>query len=784
MKFKFLAAALMLMGTAVASSAQEAEEIRIYINPGHGSWGPNNRHMATIGHSPISSENPDTTDFFESSTNLWKCLELFHRLKSYGFQHEGENALDLEQNLVMSRIVNGPYPYDGSDYADSGNDISLPLMEIARTVEENEFDMFISVHSNAAGNDGNSVNYLYFAWYDEYGSDSETSIAMSEKGWDHRIRDRHTDWTHYDNPVGEGTVKIGSQELGVLKHTVPGFLVEGYFHTYHPARHRAMNRDVCRLEGVDYARGIADYFEIPTEETGEIYGVVRDAHEKFSHDLYVPHTGSNDCFLPLNGMVVKLMQGDEVIATYTTDNNYNGAFVFMNLAPGTYTLAFEHPDYDCTQTEEVVVEASKISYPAVFLTDKYYYSGRPGEELNYVNLVSADVATLAERYELNRDYVEKSVASLEGKTPKRMIWMRDKLYVLAHSADSVATVSVINPANGEVLANVSTAACKGTLLDLSDIAVTADGTLLGCSKSKNQYSDKYVDEGESRGEVIFYKWANDANGVPTGEAEVWFTSQLAGDWYRAYIGDSFAYTGTMSKGVMVVSSVSTASNTAMRFTAYSIVDGENVAETEEASRPSTLNGKDLGDAWLFSVSPIDRNQFLVTETGEKYGIRSYDFYHETSKAAIEETPDDFEKSTVGTGFFHYANESVMTLASTDNNLRMFNISKGLAFANEIELANVEVDGTAAKALSTGYPIANVDDSGNVVSGDFALLLLRDAKLSRFTTAEVTGIGSISIDKEAPVRYYDLNGRSVDSSRLIPGIYIRLQGSEASKVIVK
>ena len=60
------AAALLALG---ASAQTSKEDVRIYINPGHGSWGPNNRHMPTIGHNPISSEDPDTTDFSEDCTH-------------------------------------------------------------------------------------------------------------------------------------------------------------------------------------------------------------------------------------------------------------------------------------------------------------------------------------------------------------------------------------------------------------------------------------------------------------------------------------------------------------------------------------------------------------------------------------------------------------------------------------------------------------------------------------------------------------------------------------------
>ena len=49
---KIFAAGLALFALSAAAQVN-VEDIRIYINPGHGSWGPDNRHMATIGHEPI-----------------------------------------------------------------------------------------------------------------------------------------------------------------------------------------------------------------------------------------------------------------------------------------------------------------------------------------------------------------------------------------------------------------------------------------------------------------------------------------------------------------------------------------------------------------------------------------------------------------------------------------------------------------------------------------------------------------------------------------------------------
>ena len=58
--------------------------------------------------------------------------------------------------------------------------------------------------------------------------------------------------------------------LGVLKHGAPGFLMEGYFHTYQPARHRALNIDYCHQEGIRIARGIGEYFGLTPDNKGYI----------------------------------------------------------------------------------------------------------------------------------------------------------------------------------------------------------------------------------------------------------------------------------------------------------------------------------------------------------------------------------------------------------------------------------------------------------------------------------------------------------------------------------
>ena len=51
----------MAIGAVGAALAVTADDVRIYINPGHGSWGPNDRPMATIPYPMLpSTGRPDT----------------------------------------------------------------------------------------------------------------------------------------------------------------------------------------------------------------------------------------------------------------------------------------------------------------------------------------------------------------------------------------------------------------------------------------------------------------------------------------------------------------------------------------------------------------------------------------------------------------------------------------------------------------------------------------------------------------------------------------------------
>ncbi len=180
--------ALLSIISAVAAigsiSAQTIDKVRIYINPGHGGWESDNRPMSTIPFGSYKDAVIDTCGYFESNTNLWTGLALFHKLKDYGVPHNGKNALDLKQNIVMSRIANGPWPVNENDYTYDRN-----LSEIAAEVEANNFDMFISIHSNATtGNHdvATPYNHLLYLYRGTTGNNYvANSEAMCRASWPH-----------------------------------------------------------------------------------------------------------------------------------------------------------------------------------------------------------------------------------------------------------------------------------------------------------------------------------------------------------------------------------------------------------------------------------------------------------------------------------------------------------------------------------------------------------------------------------------------------------------------
>ena len=104
-------AAIIAAGTMQAVTA---DALRIYLNPGHGSFGPNDRPMSTVGHPGTSNlADPDSLGFYEGRGTLQRAFGIARYLKQVGVKSE---------NIVFSRLANGPWPYvAGAEDADMYN---------------------------------------------------------------------------------------------------------------------------------------------------------------------------------------------------------------------------------------------------------------------------------------------------------------------------------------------------------------------------------------------------------------------------------------------------------------------------------------------------------------------------------------------------------------------------------------------------------------------------------------------------------------------------------------
>ncbi len=820
MKIKYILAAALTAAASICSYATDASQLRIYVNPGHGSWTGGDRAMATVKHGPYNgTTTPDTTGFFESNTNMWKGLKLHNMLASYGLQYDPtlnqDNpnparrgaALDLTNNVVMSHVKLGPYPTDNKELENAFN---RNLYEICCEVERNNFDFFISVHSNAH-QDGSTTNYPAFF---VRGENKVAFVAGSDEiakvMWPYCYQDEHQCWSYYsmDNPgvyydidFWNGKYVLGNIDgktfkgyYGVLRHGVPGFIVEGYFHTYQPARHRALNPDVCAHEGVGYAHGIAANFGLPMETTGEIYGIVRDRNQRFRHQYYNSSATGPDANLPLNNALVKLYRDGNEIATYTTDDEYNGAFVFSGLEPGEYTISVSADKYLDAEEQycgPFTVEAAKCVYPKVFLTHEDYVPPVVDYSI-YPDPAQGDEVTIADSYEFKRTFTDKVSSAVKNKTVKRMIYRDDKIFVLSYDADNKPYVTVLMEKNFVTLAKVSCEGCEGTDRELADIQVTGDGVLIGVSMELCHLNDDEVEEGETRGECKIYRWDKDYDtGLPTGNPRVWFTTQMTGNLYKAWTGRTMSYSGTSTEGRMLLSSASWWYNKKIFFTIIDIADGKKAAESFSNNEAvcDYFNADGLGE-YTFSVSPLSDGSFIAGSSAREFRQYTIDDMALEGTLSTDIVPASCEQA----GYFRLGGRSFMVAPNCDSEgintgVVLLDITQGLDRAKVITTSNTEMPAKEGVAAATGRAEVDRDDDGNVTEVNLTLYVCRNnGRFSRITTRGVdqNGLGNITVepDDNAPAEYFNLQGMRVEADNLTPGIYICRRGASATKVTIR
>lgn len=736
---KILLFVVALMTSAVMMAQLDGK--KIYVNPGHGSYGPNDRPCATIPFPNLSTTGmPDTLGFYESNTNLWKTLELGRKLEAAGAV------------VMHSRTQCGPWPYQ-YPYSDYTYDKykALPdyekynkaLSVIAAEAEAFESDYFISVHSNAT-TDGTSTNYPLLLYK---GSDATAANSGSKEMcatmWPYlfELMDSNLDpYSYYSKTKmnNRGCDDFYGYTLGVLKQSVPGFLSEGYFHTYQPARHRALNPDYCKQEGIRYYRGIAAYFGEEPETKGYIMGTVKDLHEKMSHNLYNYAAKSNDQWVPCNGAVVTLYKGGQKVAEYNVDTLYNGIFYFPDLEPGNdYTLDATCEGYKPLfddYKEPLTVKANETTYPMIFLESMSYEPPK----INYVDYPDAATASeIAPSTVVVTNAGDTTYATIEG-TIKRTIQRGDSTIILSHTEDAAAHLYLVNnktntiaiiPTEGIDPIDTENA---GSYLALSDVAMSCDGVLVGCNYIRCQYGAEQVDAGYKRGTLQFYRW-DSLHVAPTK----WVSSQHSANFYRADMGMTIAINGEIDDCAILTTGMTSGSAKGIRFSKFEVVANAIVSTLftmNTINETSPYTGFKFGTTNLLQLSPrnVEANYIFDGPLAFPTEFELANANNTDNKLLGVLATDSVNIAFMQPNYFRYAGHSFMVIPYCNEDtlvagVHMYDITDGLDKATAVKL-NADLE-TPVKAT---YAAAAV----SVKKGNFNIRLITDNTITTFTTVGV------------------------------------------------
>lgn len=745
-----MSAVFIATATALAGGNLTKTQARIYINPGHGSWGPNDRNMATINHA-----TGDTCGFYESNTNLWKGLKMGATLEKWGVP---------KANIMYSRVKNGPYPYvKGAADEELYN---RNLTEIAEECNAFNTDYFLSIHSDA-GTEGGSTNLslLIYNGYSVPAADDEnmwegersleyqkTSRAMAETLWPIldsngidvysstavRIVGDLTFYYKYNTPADN--VKKAAGYLGVLRrNTCNGFLSEGYCHTYQPARHRALNRDYCGQEGVRLARGVAAWFGWETENTGYIMGSVKDLHETFVSMYYHGNPTSKDIFKPINGAVVTLYKGGVELKKYTTDNEYNGVFVFEGLEPGDdYTINVEAEGYKSAfalndeygrENPTYSVTSCETTYPIIQLEAEGYVEN---PTYNYPDPIQDEWLTVSSKYDMRKDFVSKKIDVLADKTIRREVAKGDSVYVLALDAQKKPYIYCFDAKTQTKLFDISTEGVGmpndgNELLALSDIAMTSDSILVACNQVAATFTPSTV--------LRMYRWDRDEKTrAPKGNPQIWFTSSdnyTSGNFFNSITGSTMAVNGRSDDCTVITTAQNSGSSDEIRFPMFSITR-KGLIGTIRNQDKSRFKVSLLGADYQLSTSPFADKAFIID--GSK--VTPFEFSisgDATAPVYGSKLSEDVVSAAAGnTSFFKYAKHVLAVVPKTDGKganvgVALYDVTGGLDKAQLIETTGTDM----AAAQPTFV---------NVYSGvngtDMSLYLNADGAMSRFTTEGV------------------------------------------------
>lgn len=351
-------------------------DIKIYINPGHGGHGSNDRGMTIY---PFAAG--DVKGFWESNSNLDKGLFLDSMLTALGVQtmmsrRTNNDGGGNDYDVLTAWKNAGKITQEQFDYMLANGDDRY-LSEIAREANNYGADFMISIHSNA-GNPSNYILQLYSGKelndatnYAHTNRNEAVSRDVTTIMGRYLYENTNADWTREPYIIGDKTfarqIFGWSNGYGVLRNLqIGGTISEGSMHDYTPETYRLMNMGYKKAEAFHFMQSFLEYFLDYTYPQGAIGGQIRDSYQNILFPAISYHKGTMDALMPLLHAKVELIQNNQILATTYTDSLYNGCFYFWDLEPGIYTVRASMDNY-YTQDFTDTVHAGHITYQPCLL---------------------------------------------------------------------------------------------------------------------------------------------------------------------------------------------------------------------------------------------------------------------------------------------------------------------------------------------------------------------------------------------------------------------------------
>lgn len=226
-----------------------------------------------------------------------------------------------------------------------------------------------------------------------------------------------------------------------------------------------------------------------------------------------------------------------------------------------------------------------------------------------------------------------------------------------------------------------------------------------------------------------------------------------------------------------------------------LMDPENDPEGESAGFPINVkfNGEKEtekpdygGDVYEGNVTILAKDAGLNDEDIVRAG-----YVHIIAEDGTDECTfvlPDFALTDDADGYIGDIVVPGLTVTESNGTKTYDGVVKGLSLtmAGTDIVANVTVNGTvnsqgvAQMTIKVIWLMDPVNDPEGESAG-FPINVLFNGQYNE----ELSGIEDIEIDNsDKPVEYYNLNGMRVNGDHLVPGIYIRRQGTDVTKILVK